>query len=106
MQAKFARAWWLLLWLATAAPAASAPLNVAVVLSNDSAPYTEMADVIAAGLRQSGVGQVRTLPLAALPQLENAPADIVVAIGLKAVNAVAAADVRAPVLSALIPRTS
>lgn len=95
----------MLLGLVAAAPAFSAPLDVIVILSNDSAPYTELADGIAAGLGQAG-GHVRVLPLSAATQLEGANSDVVVAVGLKAVNTAAAMDVHAPVLAALIPKAS
>lgn len=104
--ARLSRIGLLPLWLLTPAPAVAASLDVAVVISNDAAPYIEMAQGIASGLNRSGAGKSRLVPLDALAQLTPANTDVIVAVGLKAVDAVAALDARIPVLNTLIPRAA
>lgn len=96
----------LLAWLLVPAPILAASLDVAVVISNDTAPYTEMAQGIAVGLSRGGAGKARVVPLNALTQLNPDNTDVIVAVGLKAVDKVAASDVRIPVLNTLIPRAA
>jgi len=96
----------LLLWTLGSFPAFSAPLNVTVVVSDDSAPYAEIADYIASDLKQNGAGRSRTIGAEALARMDRSGTDVVVAVGLKATQAVAAMDLRAPVISTLIPKAS
>lgn len=94
-----------LLWLVSA-PAHSAALNVAIVVSNDTEPYIELAQGVASELRRDGVGRARTIGVDALAQLNGTDADMVVAVGLKAAQAIAAKNLSLPVLNTLIPKTS
>ncbi len=97
----------LLSWcLLLAAPAAAAPLDVVVVVSNDAGPYAEMAQGIAAGLNRTGVGKSRVVTLDALARLDGASPSVIVAVGLRAAETVAALDTPVPVLNALIPRVA
>lgn len=93
--------------VSAAGPAAwAASLDVAVVLSSDSVPYVEMADGIREGVRQRKLGRVHTFSVDALGQSRPADGDVIVAVGLKAVQALAAADARVPTLNVLIPRVA
>ena len=96
----------LLLWAVTPRLALSAPFNASVVISDDSTPYVELADYLATELSRQGLGQSRTISLAALAQWDRTGTDVVVAVGLKATQAVAAMELRVPVISTLIPRFS
>lgn len=96
----------LLLWMFVPVPALSAPFNVSVVISDDSAPYVEIADYLASELNRQGLGRSRTISLVALAHLDRTGTDAVVAVGLKATQAVAAMKLRVPVISTLIPRVS
>lgn len=96
----------LLFWLLPPAPAPAASLDVAVVISNSSAPYMELARGIAAGLDSSGAGKTRVLSLEEIARLGSENANVIVAVGVKAVDALAARDPRVPVLNTLIPRAT
>lgn len=87
-----------------AAPGAS--LDVAVVLSGDSAPYTEMAQGISDGLERYQVGTARIISASDVGRLKTGPASIVVAVGASAARATARLPVKMPVLNALIPRAA
>lgn len=96
---------WLCPFAAVFSPAAfPASLDVTVVVSDDSAPYSEVAAGIAAGLVRNGAGRVRTIGLDALANLRRADANVIVTVGSKATQAVSAMDLRVPVLSTLIPK--
>jgi ABC-type uncharacterized transport system substrate-binding protein len=76
--------------------------RVAVVLSNDSAPYQEVYQAMRAILDDSGHELVRVYAdkLAALPD----DARLLVAVGTSAAEALASAPGRTPVLAVLVPR--
>lgn len=95
---------WLLLGPAFSPTVFPAPLNVTVVVSDDSAPYMELAGGIASGLERNGAGRSHTIGLGALARLEHDNADVIVTVGSKATQAVAAMGLRVPVLSTLIPK--
>ncbi|OGI39619.1 MAG: hypothetical protein A2140_06210 [Candidatus Muproteobacteria bacterium RBG_16_62_13] len=76
------------------------------MISSDSAPYRELAEGIASGLHQSGAGQARTIGLDGIGRVEDSNTDVVVAVGAKAAQAVAAMDLRAPAVHTLIPKTT
>ncbi len=96
----------LLFWVLGSSPVFPAPLNVTVVVSEDSAAYTEIADYIASGIAQNGAGKSRRIGADALARTDHAGTDVVVAVGLKATQAAAAMDLRVPVISTLIPKAS
>jgi ABC-type uncharacterized transport system substrate-binding protein len=89
------------LCLLFASPAFAA--RVAVVLSNDSAPYQEVYQAMRAMLDDSGHELVRVYAdnLASLPD----DARLLVAVGTTAAEALIAAPGRLPVLAVLVPRT-
>lgn len=89
-----------------APPAFSAPIDVIVVVSGDSAPYTEMAEHLASGIERNGLGRARTIGSDALARSDPSGVDVVVAIGVKATQAAAERNWRIPVISTLIPRAS
>jgi hypothetical protein len=74
---------------------------VAVVLSDDSAPYQEVFQVIRAHLDDSGHSAAPSY--AANPDKLDA-ARLVVAVGVRAAEVVGASASRAPVLAVLVPR--
>lgn len=76
------------------------------MIGNDSAPYRELAEGVASGLRQSGAGEARTIGLEALGRTDASRIDAVVAVGVKAAQAVAAKEWRVPVINTLIPRVT
>lgn len=82
-------------------PASAA--RVAVVLSNDSAPYQEVYQVIRAVLDDSGHDVVREYA-AALSARSLGDAKLAVAVGVGAADAVAAQPGRTPALAVLVPR--
>lgn len=84
------------------APALAA--RVAVVLSDDSAPYQEVYQVIRAYLDDSGHEAVR-LDTAGLASVALKDARLVVAVGVRAADALAARPGSPPVLAVLVPRT-
>lgn len=84
----------------------SAPIQVSVVISHKSAPYIKIAESIAVGLRQQSTGQSRMLGIDALGEIKQSNTDLVVAVGLKATQALVAKNIGIPILSTLIPRAS
>lgn len=94
----------LLVSLVTAAPAFSAPLNITVVISNDSGAYVEIAESISNGANRAIAGKIQVIGVNALAQLDDTSADVIVAVGVKAAQAVASKDLRVPVLNTLVPR--
>lgn len=77
--------------------------RVAVVLSNDTAPYQEAYQAIRAVLDDSGHDVVREYA-AALSARSLGDAKLAVAVGVGAADAVAAQPGRTPVLAVLVPR--
>ncbi len=96
----------LLLWTLSSSWAFSAPLNVGIVVSVDSAPYAEIANYIAAASSRNGLGRTRTVGASEFPRLDSSGTHAVVAVGLKALQAVAATEPHVPVICTLIARTS
>ena len=93
------------LWLATWA--ANAAIDVSVILSADGDAYTTIADRIDDRLRGKQLARVRTLPADAVDRLDRANLpDLIVAVGLKATQAVLAANLDVPVISTLIPKVA
>lgn len=88
--------------------ACAAPVNVAVVLSDESAPYQEAARSLSATLRQSG--SRATVSLVSLADLapgagREAPG-LVVAVGARAAQDAVSKNLNMPVLAILLPRQS
>lgn len=84
----------------------AAPANIAIVLSDDSAPYQDAASSLRAVLGQSGIKTVvnvyppserKTTFLAENP-------DLIVTVGMSAAQELAAQNLPIPVLAILIPR--
>jgi hypothetical protein len=81
-----------------------------IVLSEDSAPYQEVTERIRAGF--AGLGNVapalRVIQAQPLQMGDNAfdAADLVVPVGVRAVEAVARLKLRAPVFSVLAPKSA
>ncbi len=90
--------------LALTAAAGAAP-EVAVVLSEDTPAYREVAEALRAELARSPGPLVRVLPAAAADSLPQRDLAVVVAVGARAARA-AAAERRVPVLSILVPRST
>lgn len=100
---------WLFCLLAFWSSAAcAAPVNVAVVLSDESAPYQDAAKSLAATLRQSG--SRATVSLVSLADLApgggREPPGLVVAVGARAAQDVVSKNLNVPVLAILLPRQS
>lgn len=79
-------------------------LNVTVVVSNDSAPYLEIAEGVASGLLQENTGKSRTVGVDGLGRIDHSNTDVIVAVGMEATRALAATGIDVPVLSTLIPK--
>ena len=89
-------------WLALAtAPAAAA--RVAVVLSDDTTPYQEVYQVIRAYLDDTP-HEVTRLYAGSLSVAPLNEARLVVAVGVRAADTLAALETRPPVLAVLVPR--
>ncbi|MHB1186656.1 ABC transporter substrate-binding protein [Thiobacillus sp.] len=84
-------------------PALAAAARVAVVLSDDSAPYQEVFQVIQAFLDDGPHALIRTTA-AGLAASSLNDAHLTVAVGVRAAESVAALPVRTPVLAVLVPR--
>lgn len=100
---------WVILLLAWNA-AAWAAAEVAVVLSENSAPYQEVAEAVRSGLGlnqgQGAQASVRVLPTESLESLRPQELSAIVAVGARATRAAAMSDLRAPVLGTLLPRNT
>lgn len=88
-------------------PASTAPLSVAILTSDESAPYTELIDAVRKELAREGAGKAEIVVLpwqavSSIPTLKSAP-ELLVAVGVKAAQALASSGVRIPVLNTLIP---
>jgi hypothetical protein len=88
-----------LLLMASEAPAA----RVTVVLSDDSAPYQEVYQVVRAYLDDSG-HEINRVYAAHLNPVGLGDARLAVAVGVRAAEALAGLPVRPPVLTVLVPR--
>ena len=93
---------WLACLLGIAGQAAAA--RVVVVLSDDSAPYQEVYQVVRAYLDDSGHEVSRVYADGLTPDVLN-DARLLVSVGVRAADAAAAMPGRTPVLAALVPRT-
>lgn len=85
---------------------AAAPVNVAIVLSDESAPYQETASSLRATLAQSSsrtVATVYSLSGRKNDFLRETP-DLIVTVGVGAAQELAAQNLPIPVLAVLIPR--
>jgi len=85
-------------------------LQVVIVLSENAATYHEIAntikdDLTAASKMKHGVTVLQIASVESIQKIEPAP-DVVVAVGVKASQALAASDLKMPVLSILVPRAS
>lgn len=90
------------------AACAWAAAEIAVVLSDDSAAYREVAEAVRAGLARSPGTQVavRMLPVTALDNLPRQDLQAIVTVGARAARAVATRELNAPVLNTLVPRNA
>lgn len=95
------------LWLALAClilvPGPAVAARVAVVLSDDSAPYQEIYQVITALLNDTPHEASRVYAEKLSPAALN-ETRLVVAVGVRAAESVAAQSLRTPVLAVLVPR--
>lgn len=98
------RSLWLGFALAVLVSAPVAAARVAVVLSDDAAPYQEAYQVIQAYLHDDGHDAVRVYA-SALSPAALADARMVIAVGVRAAESVAAQALRQPALAVLVPRT-
>lgn len=95
------RSWWVLLFLGfTSTSAFSAPIKI--VLSDDSAPYQEVYEVIRAHLDARDVAVERIY--AEAPGEAATGARLLIAVGVRAAESVANLRGKTPVLAALVPR--
>ncbi|MCA1979143.1 MAG: hypothetical protein LDL19_07880 [Thiobacillus sp.] len=85
------------------APLYAQAARVTVVLSNDTAPYQEVYQVVSAMLDDTG-HELNRQYVASLNAATLNEARLVVAVGTAAADAVAAHPGRAPVLAVLVPR--
>lgn len=94
---------WMLVCLMAAVPGQAVAAQVAVVMSDDSAPYQEVYQVIRAQLGDAGheVNRVYASGLAAASLNE---ARLIVAVGVRAADLLPALPDRSPVLAVLVPR--
>ena len=91
--------WACLMWLPSAHPASAA--HLAVVLSDDSAPYQEVYDAI----RTSTDGAIIITRIYAEAATEAAlNARLIVAVGVRAAESVASVGGKTPVLAVLVPK--
>lgn len=96
---------WVILWLAGSMPARAAA-EVAVVVSEDSAPYREVVEALRGGLvfDPAAPRSVRILSADALDGLRPPEPAVVVTVGARATRAVAMSELHAPLLATLLPR--
>jgi hypothetical protein len=102
-------AWHRFVWLLGFACAALLPLpgsaaRVAVVLSDDSEPYREVYHAVRTHLGDA-THSVEPAYAATLPPSAVRDAGLVVAVGVRAAEAIAGVSGRPPVLAVLVPRT-
>lgn len=99
----FSIAVWLLLLCTTAS--AQAP-DILVVLSGDSEPYRAIAERLQSSSARERLGRVRSIDVSGLDQLNRSRPSVVVAVGLKATQAVVARNSGVPIICTLIPQAS
>ncbi|MFA7318290.1 MAG: ABC transporter substrate binding protein [Sulfuricella sp.] len=94
------------LGMAWAGALCAAPANIAIVLSDESAPYQDTASSLRATLKQGGtkaVVNVYSRPEEKIDFLRESP-DLIVAVGVRAAQELALQNLPTPVLAVLIPR--
>ena len=99
----------LTLWLtAFAGVGAHAAVTVVIVSSERSAAYVEAAEALLSELERGGLSRYDMLQLTAQEWSSTGPLSpkLFVAIGTQAASVLAKAELRAPVLSTLLPRSS
>ena len=108
---KRARAFCLALFVLTLALAwtgavAAAPASIAIVLSDDSAPYQETANNIRVIVDQSAGRAVVSVysPAGKKPDFVREHHDLIVAVGVRAAQEMVALNLTTPILATLIPR--
>ena len=96
----------LLGWLLSATMSVAA--SVLVVSSERSAAYEEAAEALMAELERGGVGrtEVEFVTTSEWSQGNDRSSKLIVTLGFEAAQALVSSDVRTPVLSALLPRSS
>lgn len=97
------------LWLAVFAGAcAHAAVAVVIVSSERSPAYVEAAEALVSELERGGLSRYEMLQLTALEWAGAGPLapKLFIALGTDAANALAKSELRAPVLSTLLPRSS
>lgn len=96
----------LLGWLLSATMSVAA--SVLVVSSERSAAYEEAAEALMAELERGGVGrtEVEFVTASDWSQGNDRSSKLIVTLGFEAAQALVSSDVRTPVLSALLPRSS
>jgi len=96
-------------WLLGLAGAAAQAATVIVIVSSERSPaYTEAGEALILALERNGVSRYDMLQQT-LPEFRNAgkvSPKLFVALGSEAALALAKADLQAPILSALLPRSS
>jgi len=82
----------------------AAPLDVVVVTSGDTESYTAIARRIEQEVASKGLGRVRSISIGNVASLAAAgPRTVIIAVGLKATQAVLESSSDAPLISTLIP---
>ncbi|HEX7971332.1 MAG TPA: hypothetical protein VF501_03825 [Thiobacillus sp.] len=87
----------------TLIPAPAVAARVAVVLSDDSAPYQEVYQVIRASFDDTA-HEISRVYAADLTASSLSEARLAVAVGVRAAESLAALPARPPVLAVLVPR--
>lgn len=84
----------------------AAPANIAIVLSDDSAPYQETAKNIRVLVEQGVVHASVSVysPAGKRPDFSRERQDIIVAVGVRAAQEMLAQNLTTPILATLIPR--
>jgi putative tryptophan/tyrosine transport system substrate-binding protein len=96
---------WILAFAGLALAAGSAlAAQVAVVLSDDSAPYQEVYQVVRAHLTERG-HEVQQAYAAGLAAAALSEARLTVAVGVRAAESLAVQPLRTPMLAVLVPRS-
>jgi len=96
----------LALLFAWASVVSAAPANIAIVLSDDSAPYQETANNIRVLVEQGVVRAVVSVysPAGKKPDFVRERQDLIVAVGVRAAQEMVALNMTTPILTTLIPR--
>ena len=84
----------------------AAPANIAIVLSDDSAPYQETANTIRAFVEQGAARAMVSIysPAGKKPDFVRERQDLIVAVGVRAAQEMVALNLTTPILTTLIPR--